>query len=103
MKSTNQILSTNPSLRNVDEVINLIEYCQELEDEVIELKQVDVSVMENKLTYMVRDIYHSINETLKEDADSIRFGETNRVDFKGSVNNLKEFLLDFSRTNKFNF
>jgi len=103
MKSINQILSTNPSLKDVEEVINLIEYCRELEDKVIELKQVDVSVMESKLTFLVRDIYHSINETLKQDADSIRFGETDRVDYEESVNNLKEFLMDFSRTNKFNF
>tara|TARA_R110000868_G_scaffold154724_1_gene380821 strand:- start:104 stop:415 length:312 start_codon:yes stop_codon:yes gene_type:complete len=103
MKSINQILSTNSDLKDIDEIRNLIEYCQELEDEVIELKQVDVSVMENKLTYLVRDIYHGINETLQQDANSIRFGETDRVDFEESVKNLKEFLLDFSRTNKFNF
>jgi len=103
MKSINQIFITNPSLIDESEVKQLIEYCRELEDEVIELKQKDVAVTENKLTVLVSDIYHSINDVLRKDAEAIRFGDTERIDFNESIINLKEYLLDFSRNNKFYF
>jgi len=103
MKSINQIFLTNPSLMDESEVKDLIEYCQELEDDVIELKQEDVAIMENKLSVLVSDIYHSINDVLKKDAESIRFGDTERIDFNKAIINLKEYLLDFSKSNGFYF
>jgi hypothetical protein len=103
MKSINQIFSGNPTLMDEIEVKELISYCKELEDEVITLRQKDVSVMENKLTEVVRDIYHSVRTTLKQDEDAIRFNETERVDFNETILNLKDYLMDFSVKNGFRF
>jgi len=103
MKSINQIFSDNTALMDKPEVKELISYCKGLEDEVIELRQKDVSVMENKLTEVVRDIYHSVKATLKQDSDVVRFGESEPIDFKESMVNLKSFLVDFSTKNRFRF
>lgn len=85
-----------------ESVKELIQYCQELENEVIETKQVNKFSFEDKLTELVKEIYHSINSVLKEDENAIRFKETNRVDFKFRVELLKEYLINFSKDNKFN-
>lgn len=103
MKSINQIFKYNTALLDEPEVQELVEYCKELEDEVVDLRQTDVSVMEGKLAEVVRDIYHSINKTIKEDEEAIRFRETERVDFNEAVLNLRKFLIKFATDNQFNF
>ena len=103
MKSINQIFRDNTALLDEPEVQELVEYYKELEDEVIDLRQTDVSVMEGKLAEVVRDIYHSINKTIKEDEDAIRFKETDSVDFNEAVLNLRKFLIKFATDNQFNF
>lgn len=102
MKSIKQIFKDNEYLMEEESVKELIEYCQELENEVIETKQVNKFSFEDKLTELVKEIYHSINSVLKEDENAIRFKETNRVDFKFRVELLKEYLINFSKDNKFN-
>ena len=102
MKSIKQIFKDNEYLMEEESVKELIEYCQELENEVIGTKQVNKFSFEDKLTELVKEIYHSINSVLKEDENAIRFKETNRVDFKFRVELLKEYLINFSKDNKFN-
>jgi hypothetical protein len=57
--------------------------------------------MEDKLAEVVRDIYNSVNLTIKQQEESLRFGETEPVDFEECVNNLKRYILDFARNSKF--
>ncbi|WP_269226696.1 hypothetical protein [Flavobacterium eburneipallidum] len=38
MKSTREIFKTNPSLLEKPEVANLLEYCEQLQDEIVEFK-----------------------------------------------------------------
>jgi hypothetical protein len=57
--------------------------------------------MEDKLAEVVRDIYNSVNLTIKQQEESLRFGETEPVDFEDCVNNLKIYILDFARNSKF--
>ena len=65
------------------------------------MKQKEQFSFENKLAEVVRDIYSSCNVELENDESSIRFKESPRVDFKDCVINLKIFLKDFARDNKF--
>ena len=83
------------------EVIELMDYCKELESEIYDMKFSDTKVMENKLAEVVRDIYNSVNATTKQQEESIRFKETEPVDFEECVNNLKHYILDFALKNKF--
>jgi translation initiation factor 2B subunit (eIF-2B alpha/beta/delta family) len=101
MKSIMQIFRTNPSLVDEPEVEKLIEYCRELEDELVNMRLSDTKVMEDKLAELVRDIYKSVNMTIQDQKDAIRFGEAELVDFEESVNNLKAYISEFARDNKF--
>lgn len=96
-----QIFRTNPSLVDEPEVEKLIEYCRELEDELVNMRLSDTKVMEDKLAELVRDIYKSVNMTIQDQKDAIRFGEAELVDFEESVNNLKAYISEFARDNKF--
>ena len=102
MKSISQIFINNKELLDNAAVDELIEYCRSLEDKVIENKQSKNFSFENKLTELVRDIYMSVEQEIKRDEESIRFRETERVDYEQCMKNLKKYLLDFSKENKFN-
>lgn len=74
------------------EVIELIEYCQELEGKFMEVeinKQYD---KEDILINVIRDIKESCEQTINDNEESIRFNETPRVDFEKSVVNLKKYI-----------
>jgi hypothetical protein len=101
MKSIKGIFKNNTSLMDEAEVIELIEYCNELESEIYDMRFSNTKVMEDKLAEVVRDIYNSVNLTTKQQEEAIRFGETEPVDFEDCVNNLKKYILEFVRDNKF--
>lgn len=101
MRSITQIFRTNPSLVDEPEVEQLVEYCRELEDELVNMRLSDTKVMEDKLAELVRDIYKSVNMTIQDQKDAIRFGEVELVDFEECVNNLRVYISEFARDNKF--
>ena len=74
------------------EIIELIEYCQELEGEVLEKKIEDTSSKEEIYLQILKEIYDSCDKTLTDDQLSERFKETPRVDFKEAVINLKKYM-----------
>jgi len=98
MKSINQIFESNPSLKDENEVIELIAYCRELEATVIEYEQAEQFSKEDKLAALVRDIYAACDMTLQDDNDL--YNEEG-VDFKQTIINLKKYLANFSRDNGF--
>ena len=74
------------------EVIELIEYCQELEGKFMEVeinKQYD---KEDILINVIRDIKESCEQTINDNEESIRFNEIPRVDFEKCVVNLKKYI-----------
>jgi hypothetical protein len=101
MKNINQIFKNNRRLMDEPEVVELMEYCRELEGEIMEVeinKQYD---KEEVLLNIVRDIYRSCKETIKDQEESVRFGETPRVDFEKSIVNLKRYIENINSTYKF--
>lgn len=99
MRSISQIFKGNEHLMDLAPVEELIEYCRELEGEVMDRKIVDNYDKEHVLREMLKDIKTSINDTLDEDEESIRFNEIPRVDFKEAVENLKKFISDMCYIN----
>ena len=92
MKNINQIFKNNTHLMDEPEVIELIEYCQELEGKFMEVeinKQYD---KEDILINVIRDIKESCEQTINDNKESIRFNEIPRVDFEKSVVNLKKYI-----------
>jgi hypothetical protein len=92
MKNINQIFKNNKHLMDEPEVIELIEYCQELEGEVLEKKIEDTYSKEEIYLQILKEIYDSCDKTLTDDQLSERFKETPRVDFKEAVINLKKYM-----------
>ena len=83
------------------EVRELIEYCQELEGDIMENKQSKKFSFEDKLTYLVREIYQSIGHLEKQEEEHQRYGYE-EPNYEESIKNLKKYIQDFSRDNFFN-
>ena len=92
MKNINQIFKNNTNLMDEPEIIELIEYCQELEGEVLEKNIEDTYSKEEIYLQILKEIYDSCDKTLTDDQLSERFKETPRVDFKEAVINLKKYM-----------
>ena len=92
MKNINQIFKNNKELMNHNEVQELMDYCVELEGQVVEKKIDDTYSKEEIYLQILKDIYDSCDKTLEDDQLSERFKETPRVDFKEAVINLKKYM-----------
>ena len=92
MKNINQIFKNNKELMAHDEVQELMDYCVELEGQVVEKKIDDTYSKEEIYLQILKDIYDSCDKTLEYDQLSERFKEKPRVDFKEAVINLKKYM-----------
>lgn len=100
MKSIPQIFQNNRDLMDEPEVQELIEYCRELEDEVVDKKQSEQFSFEDKLSFLVREIYSSVKDLERQQMEHERWN-FDAPDYKQCVENLGKYLRDFSRDNKF--
>lgn len=87
MKSINQIFRYNKHLMELQPVSELIEYCRDLEEQVIYNSQVTTN--EQTLAEFVRELYASINEVLDSDNKD--------TDYKESLVNLKRYILEMNK------
>jgi hypothetical protein len=90
MKSIRQIFRVNPQLMDEPEVEELIEYCRELEGQVMENSLASNYNKEINVTDIVRDIHISCVEIIKQDED--RF-DTEEVDYKQAIINLDKYIV----------
>ena len=101
MKSINQIFLSNPDLLLEPQVLELIEYCLELETEVMDTRQDKVWSFEVKVTELVREIYDSILTIQRLEEENVRFRFEEKTDFEGCIKNLRKYLEKFSKDNNF--
>lgn len=97
MKNINQIFKGNEHLMDLSPVEELVDYTRELEEKVLERKIEDTYDKEEIYLQILRDIYESCEKTLDDNILSERFKETEPVDFKQSVMNLKKYMEVVSR------
>lgn len=90
MKSIKQIFKNNPELMYEPEVEDLIEYCRELEGQVMEYSLASNYNKEINVTYIVRDIHISCVEIIKQDED--RFNDK-EIDYKQAIINLDKYIV----------
>jgi hypothetical protein len=100
MKSINQIFKQNKALMDEHEVQELIEYCRDLEGQVMDTKQSKQFSFEKELTVLVRDVYNGINDIRRMEMEHERWG-FEVPDYKQSVQNLYDNLIKFSKDYKF--
>jgi len=79
----------------------LIDYCRELEGDIMEVSINKQYNKEEILLNIVREIYNSCLQSIKDEEDSVRFGETPRVNFEKSIIYLKDYLEEVNRNYKF--
>jgi len=99
MKSINQIFKGNEHLMDLEPVDSLIDYCRELEDMVVENTQMtDQTVI---LKQLISEISKSCSDLLEEDEKGVRWEKDfERVDFKETVVNLKNYISKYCSDNK---
>ncbi len=99
MKSINQIFRGNEHLMDLEPVEELIDYCRDLEDMVVDNSQlVDQTII---LKQLISEISISCKELLEENEKSERWGKDfEPVDFKKSIVNLREYIIKYCLDNK---
>ena len=101
MKSISQIFKGNEHLMDLQPVEELIDYCQDLEEKVIE-----TNLEENKehiYKSIIQDILISCNELEESKLLADRYPDLyKKTDAETLVQNLKNYILDMNRINKLN-
>jgi hypothetical protein len=101
MRSINQIFKGNEHLMDLEPVDSLIGYCRELEDEVVENKQKSNQTI--ILKQLISEINKSCFELLEEDKKSERWSnDFEKIDFKESIVNLRNYIIKYCLDNKIN-
>jgi len=100
MKNVNQIFKNNTRLMDQPEVIELIEYCQELEGEVLEKKIDNTYNKEHMLKTMLSDILSSCREYEENKILKDRYPELyNELDANSLVKNLMDYIITMNNKN----
>ena len=100
MKTPYEIFKNNPELLNNPAVKELTSEYEEVCDALIDLQQVSEMSKEKYLRILVREIRESISMELKRDLEAERFGESERVDFKDAIENLRDYINEYCRDHK---
>lgn len=104
MKSIHQIFRGNEHLMDLGPVEELIDYCQELEGQVMENVIDEQYDKELILLGMIRDIYDSCNGIEEQEMLHERYpNDFPEVDYKDIVVNLKSYIQRMVYENKINF
>lgn len=100
MKNINQIFKSKTFLMDYPEVEELIEYCRELEGEVLEKKIEDTYDKEHMLKTMLSDILSSCREYEQNKILKDRYPELyNELDADSLVKNLMSYIITMNAKN----
>lgn len=97
MKTPSEIFKNNAELLENNSVKELILEYEEVCDQLIDLQQVSEMSKEKYLKILVREIRESISAELKRDLEAERFGESELVNFKAAVENLRDYINNYCR------
>lgn len=97
VKTPHEIFKNNPKLLENPEVKELTSEYEAVCDALIDLQQVSEMGKEKYLLILLGEIRESISMELKRDLEAERFGESERVDFKKAVENLRNYINDYCR------
>ncbi|WP_338646760.1 hypothetical protein V5J73_00160 [Flavobacterium sp. KS-LB2] len=92
MKSIREIFKNNPSLLDEPEIVQLLEYCEQLQDEIVEFKFQKINNKELAMLDMLKEVLKSCDAFGKEQAEHDRFGY-DEPNYQETISNLKRYLL----------
>lgn len=96
MKNPREIFKNKDYLLEEPEVEQLLEYCEKLQDEIIEFKFEKDKNKEIILIDMIKETLKGCNEIQKQQAESIRFGY-DPANFEQAITNLKSYIQERCR------
>ncbi|KDN55286.1 hypothetical protein [Flavobacterium seoulense] len=99
MKSIREIFRNNPSLLDEPEVQQLIDYCEELQDEVVEFKFQKTDNKELAMLDMLKEVIKGCNAIEKEQMEHERYGYP-APDYLETISNLKSYIYSRCRDEK---
>ncbi|WP_438962420.1 hypothetical protein [Nonlabens sp.] len=97
MRTVKDIFTDNEDLLQEPPIQQLVNEYEQVCDELIDHKQVSEFSKEKELKELTRQILNSIKIELQRDENAIRFQETDRVDFKTAVTNLKSYIHQYCK------
>ncbi|MEP6806958.1 MAG: hypothetical protein ABI892_20685 [Flavobacterium sp.] len=99
MKSVREIFKSKEYLLNEPEVEKLVEYCEELQDEIVELKFQKTNNKELAMLDMIKEVIKGCNAIEKEQMEHERFGYE-APDYEATISNLKNYIYGRCRDEK---
>lgn len=99
MKNKLEIFKNTQYLLDEPEVQALLEYCDRLEDELVEFKFEKAKNKELILLDMIKEVLKGCNELEKQQKEHERFGYE-QPDYQETIFNLKSYIQDICRINK---
>jgi hypothetical protein len=92
MKSTRAIFKNNSSLLDEPEVAQLLSYCEQLQDEIVEFKFQKDKNKELAMIDMLKEVIKGCNAIEKEQLEHERFGY-DAPNYQETISNLKRYIL----------
>jgi len=99
MKSIREIFKNKEYLLEEPEVAKLLEYCEQLQDEIVEFKCEKNKNKELAMLDMLKEVIKGCNAIEKEQAEHERFGY-DVPNYQETISNLKQYILGRCRDEK---
>ncbi|MGL2962671.1 hypothetical protein ACSVH2_02490 [Flavobacterium sp. RSB2_4_14] len=99
MRNKLEIFKKAPDLLDEPEVQELLDYCERLEDELIDLKFEKEKSKELIMLDMIKEVIKGCNAIEKEQLEHERFGYE-APNYQATISNLKSYILEICRINK---
>ena len=99
MKNKLEIFKKTPDLLDEPEVQELLDYCERLEDELVDLKFDKEKSKELIMLDMIKEVIKGCNAIEKEQLEHERFGYE-APNYQATISNLKSYILEICRINK---
>jgi hypothetical protein len=99
MKNKLEIFKKAPDLLDEPEVQELLDYCERLEDELVDLKFEKEKSKELIMLDMIKEVIKGCNAIEKEQLEHERFGYE-APNYQATISNLKSYILKICRDNK---
>ena len=99
MQNKLEIFKKAPDLLDEPEVQELLDYCERLEDELVDLKFDKEKSKELIMLDMIKEVIKGCNAIQKEQLEHERFGYE-APNYQATISNLKSYILEICRINK---
>lgn len=99
MKNKLEIFKKAPDLLDEPEVQELLDYCERLEDDLVDLKFEKEKSKELIMLDMIKEVIKGCNAIQKEQLEHERFGYE-APNYQATISNLKSYILEICRINK---